>query len=83
MSALPPDVLPELEKEYREWQAQLDVYISQWKAAVQLLEEKGYKPHPHTAAKAAPEGGKPQSKQRGGAAKAALSRPGSQSAPGR
>ena len=35
---------PELEKEWREWQAQLDDYINQWKAQMRkFLEAKGYK----------------------------------------
>ena len=41
---LPPDVPPELENEYREWQRQLDDYIAQWKAEMgKFLESKGYK----------------------------------------
>jgi len=44
MSDLPSWVPPELEQEYREWQAQFDDYINQWSAAVgTFLEAKGYK----------------------------------------
>jgi hypothetical protein len=43
-SDLPSWVPPELEEEYRAWQAQQDDYIKQWSAAVgKFLEAKGYK----------------------------------------
>jgi hypothetical protein len=52
MSDLPSWVPPELEKEYREWEASLDAYIERWgKAVRQFLAEKGEHPAPEKVEK--------------------------------